>query len=111
MDLKKKIRKILKENYGSFDSYLEHKYEDTITENLASGTTKIRQAWVTYNQVILELKNNLNNTLKVKELQYRLTDKSDPNNVCIEVISDIKDKSPELQRLYEKIKNLSLLDN
>ena len=106
MDLKIKIRKVLRENYGNFDSYLEHKYEDVLTENLASGTTKIRQAWVTYNQVILELKNSLKNILKVKELQYKLTDDSNPNDVCIEVISDIKDKSPELQRLYEKIKNL-----
>jgi hypothetical protein len=106
MDLKKKIRKVLRENYGNFDSYLEHKYEDVLIENLVSGTTKIRQAWVTYNQVILELKNSLKNMLKVKELQYKLTDNSNPNDVCIEVISDIKDKSPELQRLYEKIKNL-----
>lgn len=106
MDLKKKIRKVLRENYGNFDSYLEHKYEDVLTENLVSGTTKIRQAWVTYNQVILELKNTLKNMLKVKELQYKLTEESDPNDVCIEVISDIKDKTPELQRLYEKIKNL-----
>jgi hypothetical protein len=105
MDLKKKIRKVLRENYGNFDSYLEHKYEDVLTENLVSGTTKIRQAWVTYNQVILELKNSLKNMLKVKELQYKLTEESDPNDVCIEVISDIKDKTPELQRLYEKIKN------
>lgn len=106
MDLKLKIKQVLREHYGSFDSYLEHKYEDVLTENLMSGTTKIRRAWMTYNQVILEVKNNLKNMLKVKELQYRLTDNADPRNECIEVITGIKDKSPELQRLYDKIKNL-----
>ena len=106
MDLKDNIRRVLREHYGEFDTYLEHKYEDKITETLCSGTTRIRDAWVTYNQVILELKNSLKNMLKVKELQYKLTEDVNPNDVCIEVISDIKDKSPELQRLYEKIKNL-----
>jgi hypothetical protein len=106
MDLKFKIKSLLREHYGSFDTYLEHKYENTITENLMTGTTKIRQAWVTYNQVVLELKNSLKNTLKVKELQYKLTENSDPNEMCIEVITDVKDTTPELQRLYEKIKNL-----
>jgi hypothetical protein len=106
MDLKLKIKKLLRECYGDFDSYLEHKYEDVITENLMTGTTKIRNAWVTYNQVVLELKNSLKNTLKVKELQYKLTENADPNEMCIEVISDVKDTTPELQRLYEKIINL-----
>jgi hypothetical protein len=43
--------------------------------------------------------------LKVKELQYRLTESVDPNEVCIAVIEDVKDQSPELERLYYKIRN------
>jgi len=106
MDLKPKIRKILREHYGEFETYLEHKYEEVLTENLITGSTKMKKAWITYNQVVLELKNSLKNTLKLKELQYKLTDNFNPNDMCIEVIFDIKDDTPELKRLYEKIKNL-----
>lgn len=106
MDLKPKIRKILREHYGEFETYLEHKYEEVLTENLITGSTKVKEAWATYNQVVLELKNSIRNTLKLKELQYKLTDSSNPNDMCIEVIADIKDVSPELKRLYEKIKTL-----
>ena len=55
---------------------------------------------------IYALKNSIKNTLKLKELQYKLTDSSNPKDMCIEVIFEIKDVSPELNRLYEKIKNL-----
>lgn len=106
MDLKRKIRKVLREHYGEFDSYLEHKYEEVLTENLINGSRSTKQAWATYNQVVLELKNSIKNTLKLKELQYKLTDNTNPNDTCIEVISDIKDTSDELKRLYNKIKNL-----
>jgi hypothetical protein len=106
MDLKPKIRKVLREHYGEFETYLEHRYEEVLTENLISGSTRIKEAWATYNQVVLELKNSIKNTLKLKELQYKLTDNSNPNDVCIEVIFEIQDTSPELKRLYEKIKNL-----
>jgi hypothetical protein len=54
---------------------------------------------------MLELKNNLKDTLKVKELQYKLTDDVDPNEVCIEIIETLEIKTPELDRLYNKIKN------
>ena len=43
--------------------------------------------------------------LKVKELQYKLTENINPNEVCIEVIEALKDQSPELERLYYKIRN------
>jgi hypothetical protein len=43
--------------------------------------------------------------LKVKELQYKLTENSDPNEACIEVIETYNYKTPELERLYNKIKN------
>jgi len=105
MDIKEKIKTVLREHYGDFDSYLEHEYEIKITQNLILGDNEKKQAWATYNQVILELKNTLKDNLKVKELQYKLTEDVDPNEVCIEVIESIKSQTEELERLYNKIKN------
>lgn len=105
MTLKDKIRLALREHYGDFNSYLEHEYENKITENLIQGDIEEKRAWVTYNQVILEFKNTLKDNLKVKELQYKLTENTDPNEACIEVIEGVKHQSPELERLYNKIRN------
>lgn len=105
MTLKDKIRTALREHYGDFNTYLEHEYENKITENLIAGDMEERRAWVTYNQVVLEFKNTLKDSLRVKELQYKLTDDLDPNEACIEVIEPVKHKSPELERLYNKIIN------
>lgn len=105
MTLKDKIRLALREHYGDFTTYLEHEYENKITENLMVGDIDEKRAWVTYNQVILEFKNTLKDNLKVKELQYKLTDDSDPNEACIQVIEAVKHQSPELERLYNKIRN------
>ena len=107
MELRLKIKEILQEKYGLFKTNLEHEYEEKIINTLSQGGLKDKKAWVTYNQVILELKNNLKDHLRVKELQYRLTDKENPNQVCLEVINGIKAMSPELERLYWKIKNFS----
>jgi hypothetical protein len=106
MDLKSKIRFLLKEQYGEFNTFLEIEYQEKITENLIIGDLNTKKAWVTYNQVILELKNGLKNNLKVKELLYNLTEESNPNEECIKVINELPDLTPELTRLYEKIKNL-----
>ncbi len=103
MDIRSRIRKILRENYGEFKTHLEHIYEDTITEHLVLD--KDKEAWATYNQVVIELKHSIKDNLRVKELQYKLTENSDPNIVCIEVIKKVKKHSPELERLYHKIKN------
>jgi hypothetical protein len=105
MTLKTKIRKVLNEQYGNFDTELEHQYEVKLTENLIVGDINRKKAWLTYNQVILELKHSLKDMLKVKELQYKLTENADPNEVCIEVMEAVKDRSPELERLYYKIRN------
>lgn len=105
MNIKVKIRKALKEHYGEFNSELEHQYENKLTENLIVGDIENKKAWLTYNQVILELKNTLKDMLRVKELQYKLTENIDPNEVCIEVIEEVKDRTPELERLYYKIRN------
>lgn len=113
MELRDKIKLSLRESYGDFSSYLEHEYERKLTENLATGnimqdSDKARiRAWLTYNQVILEFKNTLKDMPRVKELQYRLTDKEDPNQVCIQVIESLEERSPELERLYNKIINFS----
>jgi hypothetical protein len=105
MDIRNKIRQILTQQYGNFETHLEHVYEDKVVEVLEHGDIKNKQAWLTYNQVILELKHSIKDNLRVKELQYKLTNNEDPNRVCIEVIKDVKDRSPELDRLYHKIKN------
>lgn len=104
MVLKDKIRSVLREHYGDFDTILELDYENKVITYLFEGDIDIKHAWVTYNQVILELKNNIKDILMVKELQYKLTEDTNPNTVCIEVIENIKYKNPELKRLYEKIK-------
>jgi hypothetical protein len=94
------------EVYGApFETYLEHEYEKKITESLINGDFKSKREWATYNQVILELKHNIKDALKVKELQYKLTDNTPPNLACIEVINEIKNLTPELIRLYNKINN------
>ena len=105
MDIKGKIRQALREQYGEFSTHLEHVYEDTVTENLANGTKKNKEAWSTYNQVVLELKHSIKDSLKVKELQYKLTDECNPNEVCIEIIREVEKPSVELERLYTKIMN------
>ena len=105
MDIKTKIRSALREQYGDFNTNLEHEYETKLTENLIIGDINKKRAWLTYNQVILELKYSLKNTIKVRELQYKLTDDSDPNEVCISVMEDVKNQTAELERLYNKIAN------
>jgi hypothetical protein len=105
MDIRAKIRSALREQYGEFETFLEHEYEDKVVANLATGNLRDKNAWATYNQVILELKHSIKDNLRVKELQYRLTENVDPNRVCMDVISDIQNLSPELNRLYHKIKN------
>lgn len=114
MTLREKIKKELRESYGDFETYLENRYEEIIieklyeenlTKRLSSEKLRIKKAWVTYNQVIIEFKDNLKDMVKVKELQYRLTDKEDPNDVCIRIIKGVKERSPELERLYNKIVN------
>ncbi len=105
MDIKTKIRISLREQYGDFNTDLEHEYESKLTEILVIGDINNKRAWLTYNQVILELKHTLKNMLKVKELQYKLTDDANPNEVCISVIEDVKTQTPELERLYNKIAN------
>jgi hypothetical protein len=105
MELKAKIREVLRCQYGDFETILEHQYEDKLTKTLIVGNKTLREEWATYNQVILELKHSLKDMLRVKELQYKLTEEDDPREVIIEVIENVKVLTPELERLYNKIKN------
>lgn len=105
MDIRSKIRRVLASSYGGFETYLEHVYENKVTDILANGNIEDKKEWVTYNQVILELKHSIKDNLRVKELQYKLTEETDPAEVCVEVIQDLINRSPELERLYHKIKN------
>ena len=106
MGLKLKIRKTLRESYGGdFNTELESEYQNKVTEVLIEGSRIRKTEWATYNQVIVELKHNIKDNLRVRELLYRLTDKEDPNYACIQVIKEVTNQSPELERLYHKIKN------
>jgi hypothetical protein len=105
MNLKVKIRKMLRESYGDIVTNLEGEYQDKITEALLNDDFHNKMEWATYNQVVLELKHNIKDNIKLRELLYRLTDKEDPNKACIEVIREVKIKTPELDRLYYKIIN------
>lgn len=107
MNLKDKIRKSLRDVYGEFESGLELEYETVITENLLNEDFSIKEEWVTYNQVVLEFKHNLKDLLKVKQLQYELTDSRDPKDVCINLIRSSEIRSEELDRLYYKIRNFN----
>lgn len=102
---KNDIRNALREVYGETNTKLEFEYENKITENLFTGNITDKRKWLTYNQVILELKNNLKDMLKVKELQYKLTENIDPNEVCLDFLNTLKIKTPELERLQYKIMN------
>ncbi len=96
---------MLRESYGDFVTNLEGEYQDKITEALLDNDFDNKMEWATYNQVVLELKHNIKDNLRLRELLYRLTDKEDPNKACIEVIKEVKIKTPELDRLYHKIVN------
>lgn len=105
MELKSKIRSLLRESYGDFKTDLEYQYRDKITEALLVEDLKNRKEWVTYNQVLLEFKHTLKDQLRVSKLLYKLTDDGEPNKACIEVIKEVEIRTPELDRLYFKIMN------
>lgn len=106
MEIRVKIKEVLTAEYGGFITYLEKEYETKLIRKLVSGDIDKQKAWLTYNQVVLEIKHNIKDSIKVKELQYNLTDNLNPNEVCVDVIDSIVTKTQELIRLSEKIKNL-----
>lgn len=105
MELRDRIKFHLRQSYGDFNTILENQYNNLLTEHLLNNDKNGREVWLTYNQVILELKHSLKNVLKVQELQYRLTDGEYSKDSVIKIIEEVKTTSPELNRLYYKIKN------
>ena len=102
-ELRSKIKKVLREHFISNDSLVEQQYVDKITKVLLESTDYERRKWVTYNQVILEVRDSIKDMLKVQELQYKLTESHNPKNDCINLIYNYKDFTPEMKRLYDKI--------
>lgn len=105
MDIRAKIKSVLNEYYGDFSSNLETSYEYWIVENLSTKNHHEKLKLITYNQLILELKHNIKDKLALNELQYRITEELETKKVCIEVINKVKNRTPELERLYLKIIN------
>jgi hypothetical protein len=105
MVLRDTIHSVLHEAYGGFITRLETMYEERIINELSSDNMENNRKWITYNQVILELKHKNNNSLMVKKLLYELSeiDKINPNKICIDVLKEVKINSPELKRLHDKI--------
>lgn len=100
--MKAQIKKILDEAYGKFETELELEYASLLEKGISNEDWKVREKWATYNQIILELKHNMNDMISVKELQYKLTDNEQPEVACISILENIK-RNPELDRLYNKI--------
>jgi hypothetical protein len=94
MNARAKIKNVLRTVYGDFNtlSLLENEYEKIITKELIEGDIIDKKQWITYNQVILELKHNIRDMLKVRELQYRLTNEEEPNSACIDVIEHVNEE-------------------
>jgi uncharacterized protein YdiU (UPF0061 family) len=105
MDIKDKIKTVLKDTYGEFTSFLETEYEVKLTEKLSSNSITERKIWATYNQIIIEVKCNQNNDLILKELLYILTENEINNESILFVIDKIENKTKETDRLFNKIKN------
>ena len=102
-----KIKAVLHECYGDFETSLETLYEDTIVENLLNDSWEHKQMWATYNQVVLELKDSQIHDHKYKELLFRLSNLEEPNKICIDIINESGVLTDELERLYYKINQFS----
>lgn len=100
-----KIKEILKKVYGEFNSYLEKKYEEKIIDILVNGTAYDKYKWITYNQILIELRNSKNTKDRIDELLYKLTETNDPKNATISFLDTIDNKNNELTRLYDKLIN------
>ena len=102
--MRDKIKKILREKYGKFETTLEEQYEDLVVGKLLDKNENVKWEWATYNQLVLEIKKELKDLMLTKELQYKLTDiENDPKKVCMEILSRIVNKNSELIRLEGKI--------
>lgn len=106
MQLKHRIEKELRSAYGGeFESYLEIRYKEIILKHLMSGDIELQMQWLTYNQVLVEIKNVIKDELRTKELLYMLTDVDLPNISCVKIIDKMETINDELVRLRNKIIN------
>jgi hypothetical protein len=105
INIRENIRFKLNEIYGGFETKLESDYGEFIVDKISVKDSNEKRMWLTYNQLILEIKYGLKNMLLVKELQYKLTDNLNPNDTCLKIIEKINNKTPEIDRLYYKILN------
>lgn len=100
-----KIREILKKVYGEFNSYLEKKYEEKLVDILVNGTAYDKYKWITYNQILIELRLTKKDENITNELLYKLTEDGDPTNSCITFLDGLGKRNKELDRLYDKLIN------
>lgn len=98
------VKKILVTAGGSSVTTLELQYEDRLLNSIAFGGIESASKWLTYNQVIIELKKTNCNETRLKEILYRLTDGENPNDVFMSVLNGVV-LNAELDRLYNKIIN------
>jgi hypothetical protein len=82
---------------------LEKQYSDIALNNLGSDDNEIAEKWATYEAVMIELKKQNKKDL-VKEVEYNITDGKNANKVFLDAMKGA-DKTTELKRLEEKIKN------
>ena len=99
-DLNKNYRRAV-EVYRDGNEYKKRKVFEIIFDgNLISGEDLLKYFKLKYNHGSEFIKQ-----LRVKELQYKLTETTNPNETCIEVLSSLSNLTPELDRLYNKIRN------
>lgn len=105
-----KIKRILQENYGEYETSLEDLYTDTVIENLLNESWEHKRKWATYNQVVLELKETAISDVKYNELLFKLSNLEEPNQICIDIIRDSGVLTDELERLYYKINQFETVE-
>lgn len=103
-NIKSIIKKSLKIDGKERLSQLEKDYENKLVKELSSKSIQQKRKWMTYNQLVIELKDNFHGRY-YKKLQYRLTDEaSNPRRSCIQTICELDHGTEEIERLYLKIK-------
>ena len=100
-----KIKEILRKVYGEFNSYLEKKYEEKLVDILVNGTAYDKYKWITYNQILIELRLTKKDENITNELLYKLTEDGDPTKTCVAFLDRLDKKNKELDRLYNKLIN------
>jgi hypothetical protein len=66
---------------------LDKQFSKIMVSNLISDDEEISEKWSTYYAISIELEKI--NSIYVKELKYRITDKENPNKVCLDLINKV----------------------